>query len=237
MPKFHLLTTANGKTMKGEGRGYKTFILHLAPAKLSGYNACPMASKGCAAGCLNTAGRGGMFKAGTNTNHIQKARIRKTKEFFEIRGSFMYQLANDIARAIKWSEKNDFIPVFRLNGTSDIRWETIPVAGAKNIMTLFPDVIFYDYTKIANRKNLPANYTLTFSRNEENDLLARGALANGLNVAVVFRTKELPTHYYGVPVVNGDNTDLRFLDPRNVVVGLVAKGRAKKDTSGFVVDL
>lgn len=229
-----LLTVGNPKTLKGEKEGYLTFILHLSPADVSGYQTCPKATAGCKAACLNTAGRGGMFKPG-GTNVIQEARKRKTRMFFEQRDAFMNLLVEDIQRGIKYAEKRGFVPVFRLNGTSDIAWEKIRVGEFRNVMEMFPTVQFYDYTKILGRKNLPANYSLTFSRAESNEMDTRLAASAGMNVAVVFSTKVLPAVYLGRPVFNGDESDLRFLDPKNVVVGLYAKGRAKKDTSGFVV--
>lgn len=231
-----LLTVGNPKTLKGEKEGYLTFILHLSPADVSGYQTCPKATAGCKAACLNTAGRGGMFKPG-GTNVIQEARKRKTRMFFEQRDAFMNLLVEDIQRGIKYAEKRGFVPVFRLNGTSDIAWEKIRVGEFRNVMEMFPTVQFYDYTKILGRKNLPANYSLTFSRAESNEMDTRLAASAGMNVAVVFSTKVLPAVYLGRPVFNGDESDLRFLDPKNVVVGLYAKGRAKKDTSGFVVEV
>lgn len=230
-----LLTVGNPKTLKGEKQGYLTFILHLAPADVSGYQTCPKATAGCKAACLNTAGRGGMFKKGENTNVIQEARKRKTRYFFENRDQFMLDLVADITKGIRYAEKRGLIPVFRLNGTSDIAWEKIRTDGYRNVMEQFPTYTFYDYTKVAGRKNRPANYTLTFSKADGNDLDVRLALSNGMNVAVVF-AKTLPTTYLNRPVINGDESDLRFLDPANVIVGLKAKGRAKKDTSGFVVN-
>lgn len=232
-----LLSMSNTKTMKGEGRGFRTFILHLAPSTLSGFNTCPMASKGCAAACLNTAGRG-IYA------NIQNARIRKTRYFFTNREAFMLDLAADIAVAIRRAKKNDLTPVFRLNGTSDIRWETIPVAGFRNIMEMFPNVQFYDYSALPNRRNLPPNYHLTYSRKEDNDASVTAWLARGDNVAVVFdvaRSGSLPTSWNGYRVVDGDKDDLRFLDPRGVVVGLRGKGKASKskgnDFGGFVVSV
>jgi hypothetical protein len=221
-----LLTVGNTKTVKGESLGYMTFIMHLAPSTLSGYNTCPMASDGCAEACLNTAGRGRF----TTT---QEARIRKTKWFFEDRDSFMSQLVKDIEAAIRKADREGMTPVFRLNGTSDIRWETVPVNGVRNIMEVFPQVQFYDYTKLPNRKNIPSNYHLTFSRSESNDAYIKVALDRGMNVAVVF--DKLPKTYLGRRVIDGTETDLRFLDDKNVIVGLLAKGKAKKDNSGFTV--
>lgn len=233
-----LLSTGNPKILKGVKQGYMTYILHLAPADVSGYNTCPKATAGCKSACLNTAGRGGMFKKGENTNVIQEARKRKTRMFFENRSEFMQQLVKDIRLGIKQSEKVGLIPVFRLNGTSDIAWEKYEVEGARNIFELFPDVIFYDYTKLLNRKisNIK-NYSLTFSAADGNDSDVKKAIQQGYNIATVFgikKTESMPESYMGLPVFNGDDSDLRFLDPKGVVVGLYAKGKAKKDTTGFV---
>jgi len=227
-----LLSIGNPKILKGMKQGYMTYILHLAPADVSGYNTCPKATAGCKAACLNTAGRGGMFKKGETTNVIQKARIRKTKMFFENRDAFLAILKDDIRKAIKQAEKKGLIPVFRLNGTSDIAWEKY------GVIQEFPNVQFYDYTKILGRKvNYLSNYHLTFSAADGNDLDVRRAIKEGYNIATVFGIKKnspMPETYNGVPVFNGDDSDLRFLDPKGVVVGLYAKGKAKKDTSGFV---
>jgi hypothetical protein len=223
-----LFTTGNPKLMKGEKKGYLSFVLHLAPADLSGYETCPKRTAGCTSACLNTAGRGGIFKKGESTNVIQQARIRKTKMFFENREQFLADLENDIRLGIKQAEKQGLIPAFRLNGTSDIAWEKY------GIIEKFPNVQFYDYTKMRNRKVAHLkNYHLTFSKADGNDLDVRLAAEAGMNIAAVF--KNVPETYIGRTVINGDDTDLRFLDPKGVVVGLKAKGKAKKDTSGFVV--
>lgn len=222
-----LLSVGNPKLMKGEKKGYLSFVLHLSPADVSGYETCPKRTAGCTAACLNTAGRGGMFKPG-GTNTIQEARKRKTKMFFEQRDEFMAALEADIRLGIKQAEKKGMIPAFRLNGTSDLAWEKY------GIIQKFPEVQFYDYTKIRNRKvaDLP-NYHLTFSKADGNDMDVRLAASAGMNVAVVF--DKLPESYIGREVIDGDDTDLRFLDKKGVVVGLKAKGRARKDVSGFVV--
>jgi hypothetical protein len=230
-----LLSIGNPKILKGMKQGYMTYILHLAPADVSGHNTCPKATAGCKTACLNTAGRGGMFKKGETTNMIQQARIRKTKFFFEDRENFLATLKDDIRKAIKQAEKKGLIPVFRLNGTSDIAWEKY------GVIQEFPNVQFYDYTAILGRKvSYLTNYHLTFSKKESNDMDVRLAASNGMNVAVVFSTKkgkEMPSKYIGRQVFNGDDSDLRFLDPKGVVVGLYAKGKAKKDFSGFVVQV
>jgi hypothetical protein len=231
---FKLLSTANPKIQKGTKLGYLSFILHLAPADVSGYNTCPKATAGCKAACLNTAGRGGMFKRGETTNAIQKARIRKARYFFEDRAGFMRDLAADIKKAIKFAERKGLTPVFRLNGTSDLSWEKYEVEGAKNIFALFPTVQFYDYTKVPKRKVEGINnYHLTFSQADGNGKDADWAISKNMNVTVVF--DKIPTEYKGRPVFDADDTDLRFLDPKGVVLGLKAKGRAKKDRTGFVV--
>lgn len=236
-----LLTVGNTKTVKGEKYGYQTFILHLAPANLSGYETCPKRTAGCTAACLNTAGRGGMFKPG-GTNTIQEARKRKTRLFFEDRTAFMAQLVKDIESARKSAERKNMIAVFRLNGTSDLSFEKYEVVREgrtyKNIFQAFPFTQFYDYTKILGRKvSGEANYHLTFSAADGNDADVKKAIEQGYNVATVFglkKTQPMPATYNGLPVFNGDDSDLRFLDPKGVIVGLYAKGRARKDTSGFV---
>ena len=228
-----LLSTANPKIQKGAKLGYLSFILHLAPATLSGKETCPKRTAGCTAACLNTAGRGGMFRKGENTNIIQQARIRKTKMFFEQRDEFMAQLIKDIRLGIKQAATLGLTPVFRLNGTSDLAWEKYEAANGKNIFELFDYVQFYDYTKVLGRKTGDIkNYHLTFSAADGNELDVQAAIQAGMNVAMVF--DKLPDEYMGRKVFNADDTDLRFLDPKGVIAGLKAKGRAKKDTSGFV---
>ena len=225
-----LLGIANTKTMKGEKYGYQTYIMHLAPSTLSGYQVCPMASTGCASACLNLSGMG-------RFSNVQAARIAKTKYFFEYRTQFLAQLVKEVEAAIRKSEKAGLKAVFRLNGTSDIRWELHAVirngVQYRNIMEAFPLVQFYDYTKIPNRRNIPANYHLTFSRSEVNEMEALSVISTGTNVAVVFDT--IPDTWMGWKVIDGTETDLRFLDESRVVVGLKANGKAKRDASGFVV--
>lgn len=229
---FKLLSTANPKIQKGTERGYLSFILHLSPADVSGHEVCPKRTAGCTAACLNTAGRGGMFTAEQGTNVIQEARKRKTRYFFENRDAFMADLVSDIMKAVNYARKKGLIPVFRLNGTSDLSWEKYPVPNhGKNIFDTFSTIQFYDYTKVLGRKvaDIP-NYHLTFSRADGNDADVAKALAQGMNVAAVY--DEIPAGMY-----SADETDLRFLDPKVGMMGLKAKGRAKKDYSGFVIRL
>lgn len=249
---------ANAKTVKGQSRGYMTAILYLAPWELSGYQVCPMAElAGCIADCLNTAGRGGMARSDADTikvgehevklNAIQNARIARTRLFMEQREVFKAQLIHELRKARKLADKLGLTLVVRLNGTSDIRWEEVgfgPVDAERQtkltIFEMFPDIQFYDYTKIANRRidHLP-NYHLTYSysaRPEFAKYVERAVAHYGskINLAVVFQGA-LPATFMGRTVVNGDESDLRFLDPTNVVVGLIAKGRAKKSRAGFAV--
>ena len=254
-----LLTVGNPKTEKGEKLGYWTAVLHLAPADLSGFEVCAGRTAGCTAGCLNTAGRGGIAAgigiltydavAAGKVNTIQAARIARTKFLFNDRQAFLTQLVKEIAAFVRKAKAKGFTPAIRLNATSDIRWENIPLwestpalGGVQyNIFQAFPDVQFYDYTKLANRKGVPANYHLTFSLADGNADKARLALLNGFNVAAVFRDIETRNHFMqtgfmGRQVIDGDETDLRFLDPRGSIVGLYAKGNAKRDASGFVID-
>ena len=228
---FKLLSTANPKIQKGTKLGYLSFILHLAPADLSGRETCPKRTAGCTSACLNTAGRGGMFKKGENTNMIQKARIRKTQYFFNNRAGFMKDLYADICKGIRLANKLGLEPVFRLNGTSDLSWEKYEMTEGKNVFDVFAGIQFYDYTKVLGRKvkHIP-NYHLTFSKADGNDSDVAEALMQGMSVVAVY--DKIPE---GVP--SADETDLRFLDPKGIMLGLKAKGRAKKDYSGFVIRL
>ena len=230
---------ANPKVAKNLGFGVLTAPLHLAPASLSGFNVCPMATRGCIKACLHTAGNPAYMPGKT------RARVAKTKAYFEARQQFMLLLAAEIATYERKAAAQGMRCGIRLNATSDIPWESVPVLidGTRfpNLMTLFPNVTFYDYTKRANRKNLPANYSLTFSLAEGNDAAALQALRNGHNVAAVLhvgRNKPLPTGFEigGIvwPVINGDEHDFRPADARGVIVGLRAKGQAIGDASGFV---
>ena len=238
MIKTTLLTSGNQKILKGEKMGYITKGIHLAPANLAGYEVCRWRSKGCTMSCLNTAGRGQM-------NSVQQSRIAKTKLFFEQKMDFFTKLSKEITSTIKSSLKKEMQAVFRLNLTSDISWENEINEDGVTIFEKFGKTQFYDYTKSFKRmcnflgkpfikgEKFPSNYHLTFSRSENNDTKCEMVLAMGGNVAVVFRN-QLPDTWKGYEVVNGDDTDLRFLDKRGVVVGLIEKGMAKKDETGFV---
>jgi putative transposon-encoded protein len=225
--------SGDAKTVKGESFGFLTGILYLAPLDLGGFgNVCPFASKGCAADCLNSAGRGAF-------NSTQKARREKTALFFKANASFLCNLALDILKLQRKAVKLGLKPVVRLNGTSDIAWEKLKLNGF-NLFQMFPAVSFYDYTKnpkraLDNAKSMhPKNYRVVFSRSETNEADCEKVLQAKGNVAVVFRNI-LPKRYLGKRVIVGDESDLRFLDPKGCVVGLTAKGKAKRSNSGFVV--
>lgn len=232
-----LSVAADAKTIKGEAKGYLTGVLYLAPHTISGYQVCPKASEGCKLGCLYTAGRGIYTK-------VQTSRINKTKMFHENRVEFMEILVQNLEALIRKAKRMGLTPVARLNGTSDLPWEKIGCIrnGVKyaSPMEAFPELQFYDYTKILGRTkalSLP-NYSLTFSLAEDNDKRAIKALSEGYNVAAVLRLKRKeakPATWSGFPVVNGDETDLRFLDPNGGhIVALFPKGKAANDSSGFV---
>jgi hypothetical protein len=224
----------DAKTVKGAKIGFMTGILYLAPSNISGYQVCPMAKKAnCEEACLYTAGRGAFTS-------IQSARIAKTKRFFEDTENFMLDLEFSINTVIRKAKKLGLTPLIRLNGTSDIIWENVKFKNYANIFEAFPNVQFYDYTKIPTRKNIPSNYDLTFSYSGVSTY--QGAVKKALlndklsRIAVVFdKVENIPPDFEGKLVVNGDNSDVRHLDNKNVIVALYAKGKARKDLSGFVV--
>ena len=222
-----LLSSNNTKIKKGEKIGWLTLGLSLSPSTLSGKNFCSFASEGCAAACLNTSGMG-VF------SNVQEARLKKSRFFIEQKEAFLAQLNKEIRLAIKNAKKKGMRLAVRLNVLADLPWENLID------MSAYPEVMFYDYTPNPKRMiaflqgEMPANYQLTFSRKESNQSIVELVAKMGGNVAAVF-AGSLPETYLGKPVVNGDDTDLRFLDPKGVIVGLVAKGKGKKDTSGFVL--
>lgn len=222
------IISVNGdsKTIKGVKQGYLTGILYLFPGKAI-MNVCPFASQGCLAACLVSAGRGRFYS-------VTRARIVKTLAYINDIDRFRLALDKSVAHLIRKAIRDNLTPVIRLNGTSDLLIERV----YSQLLLKYSNIQWYDYTKNYTRfkKPLPANYHLTFSLSETNELHAREVLELGHNVAVVFR-KELPIEYMGYPVINGDESDLRFLDGNNVVVGLTAKGKAKIDDTGFVKDI
>lgn len=224
----YLSVSSDAKTIKGQKKGYLTGILYLAPSNTSGVaDVCVNASEGCKASCLFTAGRASIFPM------INQARIRKTRELFADRNAFVAVLEKEISAVQRKADRMRLTPCIRLNGTSDLPWLALKLADR------FPEVQFYDYTKHPQAyKRTRANYHLTFSHSETNTADCLDNLKNKINVAVAFDTKRgqpLPKTWQGYRVIDGDVSDLRFTDRRGVVVGLRAKGLAKKDCTGFVV--
>lgn len=227
---YKLLSVGHdAKTVKGQKKGYLTGILYLAPHTIAGGRTmCPFSTAGCREVCLYTAGRGAF-------NPVQQARIRKTKAFIDDPIAFGTQLHEDIEALIREAMKKSMTPAVRLNGTTDIEWEK------QRIIQAFPKVQFYDYTKwpATKRLKLPKNYHLTFSWSESKHAAAWSDAwyKRKVNTAVVFRGK-LPATFREWSVINGDESDLRFTDPKGVIVGLTAKGKARRDEQvgpGFFV--
>ena len=242
---LRLLTTHSLKTLKGLAFDVLSGILYLAPhkaarAKHNGklVNVCPSATPGCIAACLYRSGAALIYP-----DRVLGARIRKTKAFVDNPDAFMSDLVLDVSKIERTGIKRNLAPAIRLNGTSDIRWEKVSAIRDgepfKNIMEAFPEIHFYDYTKRTDRKRLPANYTLTFSRSGDNDRYCLKMLDSGRNVAVVFYTARatdpLPETWRGFEVIDGDLQDARFNDPQGVVVGLRPKAKARSDKTGFVI--
>jgi len=235
-PRNLFSVSSDYKTRKGERFGYLTAILYMAPERsVEGHNLCPMAGPaGCAQVCLNTAGRG-------NMNSVQRARLNRSQYFIEAQSKFVDQLVSEIESLKRRAARKNMELVVRLNGTSDILWERIRAQRAgqsyDNLMSAFPDIQFYDYTKRPGRC-VPENYHLTFSYSEhtpEFRQIAEREHSQGRSIAVVFRN-QVPSTWRDHRVVNGDETDLRFLDSAGSVIGLRAKGRARHDQLGLVVE-
>ena len=223
---------SNSKTAKNS---IKTFILYLAPHNLNnkGLTLCKDASKGCIASCLYSAGRG-------KFSNVQSSRINKANYFVTDKKVFLTQLLKEIKKEIKKASDKDEKIAFRLNGTSDIDFLYLLNKNLDFDIELlnYDKVYFYDYTKsIARAKRYKdfRNYTLTFSKSETNDKEVKEALNLGINVAAVFKDN-LPQKYKGIKVIDGDLSDLEMIKHKNIILGLKAKGDAKKDITGFVIN-
>jgi hypothetical protein len=229
------LSAKTAKSVNALGDNYSFFILYLAPADLvEGVNVCPAASKGCKKACLFTAGRGKM-------SNVEAGRVNRTKYLRDEPDVFLWQLVSEIDTAIETAKRQGKKAVFRLNGTSDINWPKLLTGFfGKRFYSDRKDAVFYEYTKRvdlihwAKLNNAHTHYT--FSKSESNNKLVRSVntFLPDTNIAVVFQ-KHLPKQYLGRLVIDGEKTDARFLDQPGTVVGLVAKGDAKKDESGFTV--
>ena len=238
---------SNPKTAKGIEYGYENAILHLAPYTIADVgNVCPESTSHCRRLCLHHCGHGGIISKKWKTNQVIRARIAKTRSFMLDRMYFMAELSLDIEIGKEAAIKKGLKFCVRLNGTSDIDFENIPivvpnhhngnVTMSPNIMTLHKEIQFYDYTKIYSRllEPLPENYNLMFSYSGENKRECMKALKKGINVAVIF-DGPLPEEFWNYEVISGDHHDLRFLDPKGVIVGLSAKGVARNANAENVI--
>ena len=222
---------SSAKIVKGQKRGYETLVLYLAPSKQSGFDVCPFATSQCMKACLATSGRAKMeIAAGKRT--IRDARIAKTRFFHINRTAFCQLLFDEIAAAKRAAERRGNAFAVRLNGTSDIP-VTDFILNGKTVLQAFRDVQFYDYTKAASRvlhAAVYANYhiTLSYTGTGANPSQCIAYMERGGNAAVVFAGKTLPREWNGFRVIDGDETDLRFLDKRGTVVGLRFKSVARK---------
>lgn len=230
--KLLSMGNSNHKIAKSDKKGeYLTAIQHFLPSDYSGVgNVCPFASIGCKTNCLNFAGLGRM-------NSVQKARFKKTSFYLQKEKEYKTKLHKEVTAFKKKCDKHKKKCAIRLNGFSDVYW----VKKYPELFEEFDDIQWYDYTKIPEyyrrflAGKLPDNVYLTFSRSEDNERQCLEFLKKGGNVAVVWRS-QIPKEWKGYPVINADDDDLRFKDPQNVVCGLIAKGRAKLDDTGFVLD-
>jgi len=248
---FELFTAAAASPKLAHELGltldHDSIVLYLAPHTFAGRgNVCAGATEACISGCLGLyAGRADIVKHGESTNTVRDARVRRTQWFFDDSAAFIAAMIRDIAKHVQRCAKRGKRAAVRLNGSSDLPWERI----APELFTMFPMVTWYDYTKLppSKRRNLPENYTLTFSYSGENAAQCAEALAAGWNVAAVLKvslSSEMP-QFVGdldpshplaaLPVIDGDVHDQRFLDPRGVVVGLRPKGRLRKARTAFVI--
>ena len=223
-------TNAKTKKMLDEF-GYEGVIQYLAPDRVADekHTVCPWSTQGCRDSCLFTAGRGAM-------RMVQQSRINKTLVFIRNKQRYADQLVEELVNLETRALKKGYTPVARLNGTSDIWWESyIP-------MEALPNIQFYDYTKSYDRMwlwlrgHLPENYHLTYSYSEKDTLKeVNSIIKKGGNVAVVFRDKMRDT-FMSHKVISGMEHDFRFRDPEGYIIGLLARGKAKTDTTGFVID-
>ena len=223
---------SSSKIAKGLKYNEMTYILYLAPAEQSGYNVCPMSTEECRTACLSESGHN---RIDVKKNAINKARIKKTKLFFEERDFFMSWLVKEITKAKIDADTKGYRFSVRINGTSDIDLTTFKIGG-RNILEIFPLIQFYDYTKVAKRFKLLEkypNYDLTYSFSGYNMIQCLDLLENKKGrVAMVFEGKVLPKTFLDYKVIDGDEYDMRYMDEQGVIVGLkFKKVRNKIDTN------
>ncbi|WP_147399791.1 GP88 family protein [Bacteroides fragilis] len=221
------------KLIKSCGRNVMTYGVYLAPHDISGHNVCPC-SQNCSKYCLNGSGRNKIeLLVNREGGPIQTSRIKKTKLFFEDRNAFMQLLIHEINQSKKKAEMESMKFAIRLNCTSDISLEDFVLEG-KNILQLFPDTQFYDYTKVPERLQLLEqyhNYDLTFSFDGENWDTCKVVLDRGIRVAIVFENM-LPDEFKGYKVIDANKDDARFLDEGGIICGLTYKRVANDYING-----
>lgn len=220
------------KHKKSKKYGELTYSLYLAPAKSSGYEVCPGRTKECTTLCLNESGMNTMIQNGKG-DVINRSRITKTQLFFEDREFFMRWLIFEIQAGITKASKMGFAYSVRLNNTSDISPLEFHLNG-KNILEIFPDVQFYEYTKVEDRIELMKtykNYDVTFSYNGYNLSACQRMLLEKIRVAVVF--KVVPEEFMGYKVIDGDRYDMRYRDTEPTIIGIKYKRVRTKLTSNI----
>ena len=208
-----------------------TYGIYLASADLSGFNVCPN-SEYCKDNCLNGSGHNRvdrLSKKGT----IDRSRTIKTILLFANKEEFMRIMIHEIEKERKKAENNGTFFSIRLNCTSDINPIAFTLNG-KNILEIFPDIQFYDYTKVLNRIALAkkySNYDITWSidGSEKNREIGLELLKNGGRVAVVYGENDMPKTWYGYECCNGDETDYRPSD-----IAPVCALKFKKTANNYV---
>jgi hypothetical protein len=223
----------SAKMMKSYIHNTATYCVYLAPANMAGrtkkgtrINVCPK-SQHCKELCLNSAGHNKadiLSNGKENIKHslINISRIKKTKLFYNDRDTYMDILIHEINRDRSYAERHGMEFSVRLNGTSDLSPEIMKKDG-KNILEIFPDVQFYDYTKVYNRTKLMKfypNYDITFSYDGYNWDQCEQFLNDGGKVAVVFDSETMPKTYKGYKVIDANGYDMRYLDPKGCIMGL-----------------
>ena len=231
-------TKHNAKMVYSYNNGIETYCMHFAPSTMSGRNVCPK-SEHCKEFCLNGSGhnKSDILARGVEGSHINIARIKRTNAFYENRDNFMQTLIHELEKAQKRAKKNGKGFAVRLNGTSDISPLAFKYKG-KNILEIFPNVQFYDYTKVASRFNLLdmyPNYDLTFSFDGSNWNECEKVLQQGGKVAVIFENHNMPKTYKGYNVIDASGYDMRYLDPGKTIMGLHYHPTANDYKSGKFV--
>lgn len=225
---------------------------------ISKVNLCKKATNGCATSCLYH--QGILKNSDFAKNKIKIARIKRTFKFLLQRDEFFAQLIKEIKMLHKKATKEGLILAIQLNGTSDILWEkesfTFKEESFANLMSYFKEIQFFDYTKydiLKNRKKIPSNYHLTYSRAG----LHKGVLVDSwefiqslleqeIDVSVIFNKKMKTSilehsNFLGYKIIDADLNNCRVTDVhhRENGKGLILVHEAAKKTdfnnSGFII--